>query len=151
MTRPEAAPKRVVPPAIATFFSLPPSKNAMNRLSCDQNGNAAPSVPCIGRASALATGRCQSWNADWARATNTRDRPACNPLRQIIALDQFHDQRANTGGLFQAVNVRDIRMVQDASVCASRVNRASRSASLPNRSGRTLSATSRFSLVSRAR
>src|SRR5215471_18690160 len=38
-----------------------------------------------------------------------------------------------------------------ASVCASRVNRARRSGSAANSSGRTLSATSRFSFVSRAR
>ena len=38
-----------------------------------------------------------------------------------------------------------------ASVCASRVNRASRSGSLANASGSTLSATSRPSVVSRAR
>ena len=41
-----------------------------------------------------------------------RDRPARNALRQIVALDQFHHQRANTAGFFEAVNVRDIRMVQ---------------------------------------
>ena len=41
-----------------------------------------------------------------------RDRPASDALRQIIALDQFHHQRANTAGFFEAVDVRDIRMVQ---------------------------------------
>ena len=41
-----------------------------------------------------------------------RDRPACNALRQIVAFDQFHHQGANTAGLFEAVDVRDIRMVQ---------------------------------------
>ena len=41
-----------------------------------------------------------------------RDRPARNALRQIVALDQFHHQRANTAGFFEAVDVRDIRMVQ---------------------------------------
>ena len=32
--------------------------------------------------------------------------------RQIVALDQLHHQRANTARFFEAVNVRDIRMVQ---------------------------------------
>jgi hypothetical protein len=41
-----------------------------------------------------------------------RDRPAPNALRQIVALDQFHHQRANAARFFEAVNVRDIRMVQ---------------------------------------
>ena len=40
------------------------------------------------------------------------DSPACNALRQIVALDQFHHQRPNTTGFFEAVNVRDIRIVQ---------------------------------------
>ena len=65
-----------VPPAIATFFSLPPAKKATNWLSGDQNGNAPPSVPCIGRASPLASGRSQIWNTDWAPATNTTWRPS---------------------------------------------------------------------------
>src|SRR6476660_10022680 len=38
------------PPVIATFFSLPEAKNAMNRLSGDQNGKAPCSVPAIGAA-----------------------------------------------------------------------------------------------------
>jgi hypothetical protein len=77
--------------------------------------------------------------------------PASDPLRQILALDEFHRERAHALALVKAVNVRDVRMVSDASVCASRVNRARRSASLANESGRTLSATSRLSFVSRAR
>ena len=55
-----------------------------------------------------------------------------------------------------ASDVREQRFVEhtlqsDASVCASRVNRARRSGSFANESGSTLSATSRFSFVSRAR
>ena len=64
------------PPAIATFFSLPPAKKATNWLSGDQKGNVPPSVPCIGRASPLASGRSQIWNAAWAPATNTMLRPS---------------------------------------------------------------------------
>jgi hypothetical protein len=47
------------PPAISTFFSLPPAKNPMNRLSGDQNGKDPPSVPGIGLAARVATGRSQ--------------------------------------------------------------------------------------------
>src|ERR1043165_6085137 len=38
------------PPVRSTFFSLSSAKNAMKRLSGDQNGNVAVSVPAIGRA-----------------------------------------------------------------------------------------------------
>lgn len=34
-----------VRPDRSSFLSLPPAKNPMNRLSCDQNGKDAPSVP----------------------------------------------------------------------------------------------------------
>ena len=38
--------------------------------------------------------------------------PACDPLRQILALDEFHRERAHAVTLFEAVNVRDVRMVE---------------------------------------
>jgi hypothetical protein len=41
-----------------------------------------------------------------------RDRSTRNALRQIIPFDQFHHQRANTAGFFEAVDVRDIRVIQ---------------------------------------
>ena len=41
-----------------------------------------------------------------------RDRAARDSLREILALDQFHDERAHTAGFFEAVDVRDVRMVQ---------------------------------------
>ena len=41
-----------------------------------------------------------------------RDRAARDPLRQILALDQFHDERAHAAGFLEAVDVRDVRMVQ---------------------------------------
>ena len=31
---------------------------------------------------------------------------------EILALDQFHDERAHAAGFFEAVDVRDVRMVQ---------------------------------------
>ena len=64
------------PPAIRIFFSLPSAKNPMNRLSGDQNGKAPPSVPGIGLAARVATGRSQIWNASSAPATNTTFRPS---------------------------------------------------------------------------
>ncbi len=39
------------PPAMSTFFSFPAAMNATKRLSGDQNGRNAPSVPGSGRAS----------------------------------------------------------------------------------------------------
>src|SRR3989442_14547336 len=36
------------PPPASIFLSLPPAKNATKRLSGDQNGNAASSVPARG-------------------------------------------------------------------------------------------------------
>ena len=33
-------------------------------------------------------------------------------MRQILALDEFHHERAHALALFEAVNVRDVRMVE---------------------------------------
>ena len=41
-----------------------------------------------------------------------RDSPARDALGEILALDQFHHKGTHTAGLFEAVNVRDVRMVQ---------------------------------------
>ena len=70
---------------------------------------------------------------------------------RVLALDQFHHQRANAAGFFEAVDVRDIRMVQRRERLRFALNRARRSGSLANASGRTLIATSRSNFVSRAR
>src|SRR4029453_12928719 len=35
-----------------------------------------------------------------------------DPLRQILALDQFHDERAHASAFFEAVDRRDVRVVQ---------------------------------------
>src|SRR5712691_9764422 len=48
------------PLAAFTFFSFPPAKNPIDRLSADQNGNCARSVPGSGRAVTLENGRTQS-------------------------------------------------------------------------------------------
>ena len=37
---------------------------------------------------------------------------ARDALRQVLALDEFHHERAHAAGFFEAVDVRDVRMVQ---------------------------------------
>ena len=37
---------------------------------------------------------------------------ARDPLRQVLALDQLHHQRADVADRFEAVDVRDVRMVE---------------------------------------
>jgi hypothetical protein len=41
-----------------------------------------------------------------------RNGTACDPLRKILALDEFHRQRAHVFAVFEAVNLRDVRMVE---------------------------------------
>src|SRR6266545_6263468 len=41
-----------------------------------------------------------------------RHRATRDPLRQILALDEFHDERADAFCLFEAVDVRNVRMVE---------------------------------------
>jgi hypothetical protein len=41
-----------------------------------------------------------------------RDRSASNALGQIVALDEFHHQRRDAFALFQAVDGRNVRMIQ---------------------------------------
>ena len=40
------------------------------------------------------------------------DWPARDALRQILALDQFHDERTDTARFFEAMDVRDVRVIQ---------------------------------------
>ena len=41
-----------------------------------------------------------------------RDRSAGGSLRQVLALDELHDEGAHAARFLEAVNVRDVRMVQ---------------------------------------
>ena len=41
-----------------------------------------------------------------------RDDALRDPLREIVTLDEFHHERTYTARLFEAVDVRDVRMVQ---------------------------------------
>src|SRR5262245_55257340 len=40
------------------------------------------------------------------------NRSASDPLRQILAIDQFHDERLDAITLLQAVDVGDVRMIE---------------------------------------
>src|SRR5438132_4104840 len=64
------------PPARSTRFSLVPSKKPTDRLSDDQNGKLAPSVPVNGCAVALSSDRSHSRDAPSPEATNTIWRPS---------------------------------------------------------------------------
>ena len=41
-----------------------------------------------------------------------RDRSARDALREILALDQFHDEGAHPGGFFKAVDVRNVGVIE---------------------------------------
>jgi hypothetical protein len=71
-----------------------------------------------------------------------RDRALSDPLGAGGALDQFHDE----GTVFDAMDGGDVGMVERGEDLASRVNRARRSGSFANTSGRIM-ATSRLSLA----
>src|SRR5688572_8363768 len=65
------------PVEISIFFSDPPAKNATKRLSGDQNGENAPSVPDNARAEMAFTGRsCSENGAPGDRPGNARWRPS---------------------------------------------------------------------------
>ena len=71
---------------------------------------------------------------------------------EVFALDEFHHEGVDASWRSsRPVNGADVRMIQRREDLRFALNRASRSASVANESGRTLMATSRFSFVSRAR
>ena len=41
-----------------------------------------------------------------------RQRGARDPLRKVLALDQFHDQGVSASGFLESVNRRDVRMIE---------------------------------------
>jgi hypothetical protein len=82
---------------------------------------------------------------------------ARKPVLKRRTVDQLHHERAYSrlartcrGEVLEAVDLRHVLVVSDASSCASRSKRTSRSRSAANRSGNALIATSRLSFVSRA-
>src|SRR2546421_9721405 len=58
------------PPPMSIRFSLPPAKKPIDRLSGDQNGYLAPSVPVNGRASAESSDLSHSRGWPSPEATN---------------------------------------------------------------------------------
>ena len=81
-----------------------------------------------------------------------RQRPAGDALRQILALDQFHHQRADAAGLLEAVDVGDVRMVERRERLGFALEpRQPLGVAGERRRAAILSATSRSSFVSRAR
>ena len=81
-----------------------------------------------------------------------RDRAARDALRQILALDELHHERLDAAAFFEAVDVRDVRMIQRREHLRFARETARAARRRPRRaSGSTLIATSRFSFVSRAR
>ena len=73
------------------------------------------------------------------------------PVRHRLTSDEFHDERPDAVTFLDAVNGRNVGMVERSEPRASRSKRASRSGSAVNARGRILMATSRRSLVSCAR
>jgi hypothetical protein len=41
-----------------------------------------------------------------------RNRTACDALRQILALDEFHHEGVRSTGFLEAVDRRDVRMIE---------------------------------------
>src|SRR5262245_51659264 len=75
------------PPDASIFLSSPPAKNARERLSGDQNGEDASSVPRSTRGAKVPSDRIQRNARPWAfLATNATSRP-------------FGDTAIGTGGL----------------------------------------------------
>src|SRR5713101_7925891 len=81
---------RGVPPARSTRCSLPGEKNAMDLLSGDQNGYAAPSVPGINRATVPSSGLSQSAVTPFAVATNAVVRPSGDKALPPIATPKLN-------------------------------------------------------------
>ena len=88
-------------------------------------------------------------------ASSTGNGPSCDTIGQRLAFDELEHERADRAGgghvVFHAVDGGDVRMIERASTRASRSKRASRSGSAVSDAGRILIATSRPSVVSRAR
>src|SRR5437016_13509174 len=71
------------PPARSRRFSLDPSKKPIDRLSGDQNGKLAPSVPASGCAVDLSSGLSHSREALSPEATKTICRPSGERAKEI--------------------------------------------------------------------
>ena len=80
-----------------------------------------------------------------------RDRTTRNKLRQVVTVDEFHHQRGHAPALFQAVDSRDVRVIQRRQRLGFTLEAREPISVVRDRLGRILIATSRSSFVSRAR
>src|SRR5262245_59870066 len=64
------------PPVASIFLSRKSAKKPMERLSGDQKGPLAPSVPASGLDSVESSGRTQSWYLPPVAAVKARERPS---------------------------------------------------------------------------
>ena len=74
-------------------------------------------------------------------ASSSRNRAARDPLREILALDQLHDERVRAGRFLEPVDRGDVRMVQRGERLRLAFEPRDASGSAANASGRTLIAT----------
>ena len=80
-----------------------------------------------------------------------RDRAFSDPLREIVALDQFHHEGGHAPAFFQAVDSRDVRVIQRREGLGFTLEAREPISIVRERLGQDLIATSRSSFVSRAR
>ena len=80
-----------------------------------------------------------------------RNRPALDALCQRLPLDELHDKKLPCAGLFVTVERRDVRVIQRGQELRFTLEAVETFSDLGEIIGRTLIATSRPSLVSRAR
>src|ERR1700719_2243027 len=74
------------PPVTSIRLSLRSAKNATERLSGDQKGNIAFSVPASGCATGDSSGRTHSWDLPPNRAPNTIRRPSGEIAGGLLSL-----------------------------------------------------------------
>ena len=81
-----------------------------------------------------------------------RNRAARDALRQVVALDEFHHERAHAATLFKTVDVRDVRVIERRKRLRFAIEAREPIGVAGERVGQDLRcATSRSSFVSRAR
>jgi hypothetical protein len=66
-------------------------------------------IPCSWAASSASATCLASVNA-----SAQGNRPARQALRQLFAIDELHHHREHVAGLFETMNVRDVRVIQDS-------------------------------------
>ncbi len=107
---------RTAPPEASTILSLPFAKNPMNRLSGDQNGLRAPSVPGSEWAGIASSGRTYNIGCcARAAAENARRRPSGEAAKVAMVVPSGAATENRTGGggesgcNIHAVNPNEVR------------------------------------------